>query len=77
MKNDATYELVIKATNQIGTSMLTEPVKFSTQEKYITSAASLGGKYLINTPFRKIKFKIYDQLQKLLVFSTYIRIGKN
>lgn len=47
LKDDATYELVIKATNQIGTSMLTEPVKFSTQEKYITSAASLGGKRIV------------------------------
>lgn len=69
MKDDATYELVIKATNQIGTSMLTEPVKFSTQEKYITSAASLGGEYLINSPFRKIKVRIYDQLQKVLVLT--------
>ncbi len=44
LKDDVTYELVMKATNQMGTSMLTDPVKFSTAEKYITSAASLGGK---------------------------------
>lgn len=44
LKDDVTYELVIKAGNQIGTSMLTDPMKFSTAEKYITSAASLGGK---------------------------------
>ncbi|XP_065215789.1 Ig-like and fibronectin type-III domain-containing protein 1 isoform X2 [Planococcus citri] len=42
LKDDSTYELVIKASNQIGTSMLTDPLKFSTTEKYITSAASLG-----------------------------------
>ena len=46
LKEGATYELVIKASNDVGSSMLTEPVKFSTQEKYITSAASLGGKQL-------------------------------
>ncbi|XKL66935.1 hypothetical protein PGB90_010355 [Kerria lacca] len=42
LKDDVTYELVMKATNQIGSSMLTDPLKFSTTEKYITSAASLG-----------------------------------
>ncbi|CAG2057021.1 unnamed protein product, partial [Timema podura] len=41
LKEGATYECVIKAGNHFGTSTLTDPVKFTTGEKYITSAASL------------------------------------
>ena len=65
LKEDATYELVIKATNQIGTSMLTDPLKFSTAEKYITSAASLGGKVDIFFCHRvKLTFKLVGKLER-------------
>nr|CAD7399847.1 unnamed protein product [Timema cristinae] len=36
LKEGATYECVIKAGNHFGTSTLTDPVKFTTGEKYIT-----------------------------------------
>jgi hypothetical protein len=42
LKDGSTYECVIKAGNHLGTSTLTEPVRFTTGDKYITSAASLG-----------------------------------
>jgi hypothetical protein len=32
----------MKAGNHLGTSTLTDPVRFTTGDKYITSAASLG-----------------------------------
>lgn len=50
---------MIKAGNQIGTSMLTDPMKFSTAEKYITSAASLGGK-----PYYFVTINIVEKKQK-------------
>lgn len=40
LKDGATYELVIKAGNHRGTSTLTEAVRFTVGDKYITSAAS-------------------------------------
>jgi hypothetical protein len=40
LKDGASYECVVKAGNSKGTSTLTEPVKFTVGEKYITSAAS-------------------------------------
>uniref|UniRef100_T1HB70 Uncharacterized protein n=1 Tax=Rhodnius prolixus TaxID=13249 RepID=T1HB70_RHOPR len=42
LKSGVSYECVVKAGNSRGTSTLTEPVKFTTDEKYITSAASMG-----------------------------------
>ncbi|KDR18237.1 Ig-like and fibronectin type-III domain-containing protein 1 [Zootermopsis nevadensis] len=42
LKDGSTYECVIKAGNHLGTSTLTEPVRFTIGDKYITSAASLG-----------------------------------
>ncbi|XP_069682864.1 Ig-like and fibronectin type-III domain-containing protein 1 isoform X1 [Periplaneta americana] len=42
LKEGETYECVIKAGNHLGTSTLTEPIRFTTGDKYITSAASLG-----------------------------------
>lgn len=42
LKDGSTYECVIKAGNHLGTSTLTEAVRFTTSDKYITSAASLG-----------------------------------
>lgn len=42
LKEDATYECVVKAGNHRGTSMLTDPVRFSTGEKSVMSAASKG-----------------------------------
>lgn len=42
LKDGATYECVVKAGNQKGASMLTEPIRFTTGDKYITSASSLG-----------------------------------
>lgn len=42
LKDDLTYELVIKAGNAKGMSTLTEPIRFTTTEKDVTSAASLG-----------------------------------
>jgi hypothetical protein len=42
LKDGSTYECVIKAGNHLGTSTLTEAVRFTTGDKYITSAASLG-----------------------------------
>ncbi|XP_068081772.1 Ig-like and fibronectin type-III domain-containing protein 2 [Anabrus simplex] len=41
LKEGVTYECVIKAGNHLGTSTLTEPIRFSTAEKDITSAASM------------------------------------
>lgn len=42
LKSGALYECVIKAGNTRGASALSDPIKFSTDEKYITSAASIG-----------------------------------
>eukprot|EP00102_Acyrthosiphon_pisum_P023276 XP_016660486.1 PREDICTED: Ig-like and fibronectin type-III domain-containing protein 2 [Acyrthosiphon pisum] len=42
LKDDLTYELVLKAGNSRGMSTLTEPIRFSTAEKDVTSAASMG-----------------------------------
>jgi len=42
LKDDLTYELVLKAGNSRGMSTLTEPIKFTTSEKDVTSAASMG-----------------------------------
>jgi len=42
LKEGSTYECFIKAGNHLGTSILTEAVYFTTNDKYITSAASLG-----------------------------------
>ncbi|KAL1122201.1 hypothetical protein AAG570_003606, partial [Ranatra chinensis] len=42
LKDGVTYECVVKAGNARGTSTLTQPVQFTTDEKYITSAASMG-----------------------------------
>lgn len=42
LKDDLVYELVIKAGNSRGMSTLTEPIRFTTAEKDVTSAASLG-----------------------------------
>ncbi|XP_066906093.1 Ig-like and fibronectin type-III domain-containing protein 1 [Halyomorpha halys] len=42
LKSGVIYECVVKAGNIRGTSTLTEPLRFSTDEKYITSAASVG-----------------------------------
>lgn len=41
LKDGTTYECVIKAGNHLGTSTLTEPVKFTMGDKFITSAASM------------------------------------
>lgn len=43
LKDGTTYELVIKAGNHLGTSTLTDPVRFTMGDKFITSAASLDG----------------------------------
>lgn len=40
LKDGATYECVVKAGNHRGTSTLTEPVRFTVGDKFITSAAS-------------------------------------
>ncbi|KAG5899208.1 hypothetical protein JTB14_034466 [Gonioctena quinquepunctata] len=40
LKAGATYQVVIKAGNSKGTSTLTEPLKFTMGDKYVTSAAS-------------------------------------
>jgi len=42
LKDDLTYELVLKAGNSRGMSTLTEPLRFTTSEKDVTSAASMG-----------------------------------
>jgi len=42
LKEGSAYECFIKAGNHLGTSILTEAVRFTTSDKYITSAASLG-----------------------------------
>jgi len=42
LKDDLTYELVLKAGNSRGMSTLTEPIRFTTAEKDVTSAASMG-----------------------------------
>lgn len=42
LKEGVTYECVVKAGNHIGTSTLTEPIKFTTKDKYVTSASSIG-----------------------------------
>lgn len=42
LKSGATYECSVKAGNTRGTSTVSEPVQFTTDEKYITSAASIG-----------------------------------
>jgi len=42
LKEGETYECVVKAGNQRGTSVLTDPVRFTMGDKYITSASSIG-----------------------------------
>lgn len=42
LKDDLTYELVLKAGNSKGMSTLTEPIRFTMSEKDVTSSASLG-----------------------------------
>lgn len=42
LKDGATYECVVKAGNRHGTSTLTDPIRFTMGDKFITSAASLG-----------------------------------
>lgn len=42
LKSGVVYECVLKAGNTRGASALTDAIKFSTDEKYITSAASIG-----------------------------------
>lgn len=42
LKEGVSYECVVKAGNTRGTSVLTDPVKFATNDKYITLAASHG-----------------------------------
>lgn len=42
LKEGVTYECVVKAGNHIGTSTLTEPIKFTTGDKYVTSSSSIG-----------------------------------
>lgn len=41
LKDGTTYECVVKAGNHRGTSTLTDPVKFTMGDKFITSAANL------------------------------------
>uniref|UniRef100_A0A0K8SXU6 Ig-like and fibronectin type-III domain-containing protein C25G4.10 n=1 Tax=Lygus hesperus TaxID=30085 RepID=A0A0K8SXU6_LYGHE len=41
LKPGVPYECVVKAGNTRGTSTLTDPIRFTTDEKYITSAASM------------------------------------
>ncbi|XP_057659770.1 Ig-like and fibronectin type-III domain-containing protein 1 isoform X1 [Diorhabda carinulata] len=43
LKAGATYSVVVKAGNSRGTSVLTEPLRFTMSDKYITSAASQEG----------------------------------
>ncbi|RZF43428.1 hypothetical protein LSTR_LSTR001689 [Laodelphax striatellus] len=45
LKEGVVYECVVKAGNSMGTSHLTDPVKFTTDDKYITSSASLGDEH--------------------------------
>lgn len=40
LKENAPYELVIKAGNRDGTSTLTEPLTFTLSDKYIISAST-------------------------------------
>lgn len=42
LKDGVMYEAYIKAGNHKGTSILTEPIKFTMGEKFVTSAASRG-----------------------------------
>ncbi|KAK6628150.1 hypothetical protein RUM43_001962 [Polyplax serrata] len=44
LKEGVTYECVVKAGNHIGTSTLTEPIKFTTGDKYVTSSSSIDTK---------------------------------
>ncbi|CAH1112848.1 unnamed protein product [Psylliodes chrysocephalus] len=43
LKAGSTYSVMVKAGNSKGTSTLTEPLKFTMSDKYITSAASQEG----------------------------------
>ncbi|XP_025837036.1 Ig-like and fibronectin type-III domain-containing protein 1 [Agrilus planipennis] len=45
LQDGATYECFIKAGNHKGTSTLTEPLRFTMGDKYITTSASQGGDY--------------------------------
>lgn len=42
LKDGGVYECVVKAGNHRGTSVLTEPIRFTMGDKYITSSASHG-----------------------------------
>lgn len=57
LKDDLTYELVIKAGNSRGMSTLTEPLKFTTSEKDVMSAASMGKFYYFLTRACLHKYK--------------------
>lgn len=56
LKDDLTYELVLKAGNSKGMSTLTDPIRFTTAEKDVTSAASMG-----ELTFQLVKKKIKVQ----------------
>lgn len=43
LKENALYELVVKAGNRDGTSTLTEPISFTLSDKYIISASTRSG----------------------------------
>lgn len=45
LKDGIQYEAVVKAGNQFGTSALSETVRFTTSDKYITSSSSLGNDF--------------------------------
>lgn len=45
LKEGVTYECVVKAGNTRGTSRLTDPIRFATDDKYITSLSRLGKVY--------------------------------
>merc|ERR1712007_234002 len=46
LKDDITYELVMKAGNHFGTSILTKPLVFRLLEKTIISSSTLGNSHI-------------------------------
>ncbi|XP_018897907.2 Ig-like and fibronectin type-III domain-containing protein 1 isoform X1 [Bemisia tabaci] len=51
LKDGIQYEAVVKAGNQFGTSALSETVRFTTSDKYITSSSSLEDGHNMGTTF--------------------------
>lgn len=77
LKSGVSYECVVKAGNSRGTSTLTEPVKFTTDEKYITSAASMGkGNRILSSKSSHVLYVIKITKNKIIIIQYDLKVLK-